>query len=61
VSEHFVFNGKDPKMEQIDGLAHELISYGQNHKMMCHFDISATETSKDKGFLSSTAFQNPET
>jgi hypothetical protein len=48
-------------MEQIDGhrvslsrrvargLAHELISYGQNHKMMSHFGISATGTSKDKG------------
>jgi hypothetical protein len=26
-----------------------------------HFGISATGTSKDKGFLSSTAFRNPET
>jgi hypothetical protein len=43
------------------GLAHELISYGQNHKMMSHFGISATGTSKDKGLLSSTAFRNPET
>jgi hypothetical protein len=60
-------------MEQIDGhrvslsrrvargLAHELISYGQNHEMMSHFGISATGTSKDKGLLSSTAFRNPET
>jgi hypothetical protein len=60
-SGHFVFNGWDPQMEQIDGyrvslshrvaqgLAHELISYGQNHKMKIHFSISATGTSKDKG------------
>jgi hypothetical protein len=60
-------------MEQIDGrrvslsrrvargLAHELISYGQNHEMMSHFSISATGTSKDTGSLSSTAFRNPET
>jgi hypothetical protein len=48
-------------MEQIDdhrvilsrrvarGLTHGLISYGQNHKMISHFAISATGTSKDMG------------
>jgi hypothetical protein len=45
----FAFNGKNPQTEQIDGhrvglsrrvargLAHELISYGQNHEKMSHF------------------------
>jgi hypothetical protein len=60
-------------MEQIDGhrvglshrvsrgLAHELISYGQNHEKMSHFGISTTKTSKDTVSFSSSTFQNPET
>jgi hypothetical protein len=43
------------------GLAHELISYGQIHEMMSHFNISAIGTSKDTESLPSTAFRNPET